>query len=387
MIRRPARAARVRSSRRPAGAQIALACSLSAAGVLAIALETASADAAPRALDLRPADRAPSTPGPSPRGHAFDVAQTNADCESCHAEIAAEWRGSLHRASQRDPAYTRQFAREPLAFCQSCHAPEAPADEAPSDAATELGTACITCHVAAGHILAAPEGRADARPAPHDIARTDDLAGARACAPCHEFSFPNATDRHEPLLMQSTITEHGVSGAGACADCHMPLVGDAKGRHRSHAFVASRDETIVRSSLDVVATRNEDRLVVRLEARGVGHAVPTGDLFRRIEVFAEIAGEDMQSLGARTTYLARHFTWGEGRDGKRVKVLARDDRPAPGAPVEVTLDLGAAASHHPIAWRVAYQRVDVPDEIDETRAGVEGEIVVASGTFPAPSPP
>lgn len=343
----------------------------------------AAAFAAPKELDLRFTEDAPATHGPAPRGHAFDVAATNAECTSCHADIAEEWRASLHRASHVDPSYTRQFAREPLPFCQACHAPEADPAGTPSAAESEVGTGCVTCHVARGTILASTSPRAGVGAAPHVLSRSDAFTGAAACAPCHEFSFPNPSSRKSPLLMQSTVSEHAASGAVACADCHMPIVAGPKGNHRSHAFAASRDEAIVRSSVSISAARDgEGRVRIRLEARGVGHAFPTGDLFRRIEVFAEAVGEDLQSLGTRSVYLARHFTWGEGRDGKRVKVLRADDRLVPGsAPTDVVLDLGDAGAGHPIAWRVAYQRVDEPDEVDEAHAVLDGEIVLGGGTL------
>lgn len=362
--------------------------------MVAGALDPRAAPGAPTSagtteLDLRFTEDAPSTQGPSPRGHAFDVATTNAACASCHDDIADEWRASLHKASHVDPSYTRQFAREPLPFCQACHAPEADASSTPTATQSDLGTACVTCHVARGTILASSSPRVGVRAAPHVVTRTDGLTGAAACAACHEFSFPDPASRRSPLLMQSTITEHGASAAVGCADCHMPIVAGPKGSHRSHVFAASRDESLVRGSVSVTASLDGDGKVrVRLEARGVGHAFPTGDLFRRIEVSAEAIGEDMQSLGARTVYLARHFTWGEGRDGKRVKVLRADDRLAPGAaPTEVVLDLGDVGARYPVGWRVAYQRVDVPDDVDEAQAILDGEIVLASGTLRAATPP
>lgn len=362
-------------------------------GLVAGAIDPPAAPAAPTGaaaseLDLRFTDDAPSTHGPSPRGHAFDASATNAACASCHVDIADEWRASLHNASHVDPSYTRQFAREPLPFCQACHAPEADPTSAPSDAQSDLGTACVTCHVARGTILASASPRAGASSAPHVLTRTDAFTGAAACAPCHEFSFPNAATRKSPLLMQSTITEHAASGAVGCAECHMPIVPGPSGPHRSHAFAASRDAALVRGSVVVAASRDGDgRVRVRLEARGVGHAVPTGDLFRRIEVSAEAIGEDMQSLDARSVHLARHFAWGDGRDGKRVKVLRSDDRLVPGAaPTEIVLDLGRVGATHPIGWRVAYQRVDVPDDVDEAQAILDGEIVLASGTLDPAAP-
>lgn len=59
-------------------------------------------------------------PGP---GHARLEAAVvaNRACETCHADVAAEWSGSLHHRAGIEPAYLRSFAVEPLPFCRSCH--------------------------------------------------------------------------------------------------------------------------------------------------------------------------------------------------------------------------------------------------------------------------
>src|SRR5262245_41554016 len=87
-----------------------------------------------------------SMPGPSP-SRPRALTSENARCEGCHADIAAEWRSSLHRRSHSDPAYQRALEREPLAFCENCHAPEA---------SREIGISCISCHVteSSGRVLA-----------------------------------------------------------------------------------------------------------------------------------------------------------------------------------------------------------------------------------------
>ena len=58
--------------------------------------------------------------------------------------------------------------------------------------------------------------------------------------------------------MQKTVTEHRASAhaATSCATCHMPFVGDGVGRHRSHAFGASRSPAMIQRSLAVTAEIN-----------------------------------------------------------------------------------------------------------------------------------
>src|SRR5262249_14764868 len=160
-----------------------------------------------------------------------------------------------------------------------------------------------------------------------------------ACASCHEFEFPDSALRRRPELMQSTVSEHDASRAAdrPCADCHMPR----SGRRRSHVFTASRDEAFVRSAATVRAERLSTSVVRVTRSPGAaGHAFPTGDLFRRIEVLAEVVGPEMSLVRDEARYLARHFD--SARAGPALhRVLTKDDRVAIGAsPRVVDLDLG-----------------------------------------------
>ena len=149
----------------------------------------------------------------------------------------------------------------------------------------------------------------------------------------------------------------------------------ANGR-RSHAFHASRDPDVLRQAVDVSAERTGATTArVTLSVRDPGHAVPTGDLFRRLEISAEAVGPDEMSLASAVRYLARHWELRPRQVGRR---LVRDDRLTGGA-VDVDLDVGAAAAGREIAWRVAYQRVAHPNGIDAREAEIDGEITLASG--------
>ena len=320
-------------------------------------------------------------PGPArtPR-HAFAAAE-NARCEGCHADIAAEWRASLHRKAHTDPAYQRALAIEPLAFCRGCHAPEADPARDPPPELGNLGVGCVTCHVTAGGVLAAP--RESNERAPHGVIRSASFAGEGACAACHEFSFPDPERRRHRELMQSTVSEHRASpfAAMACASCHMPKVTAASGRaHRSHVFAGSRDAALLRSAVRVTATRSDDGTVeIRIAPSGVGHAFPTGDLFRRLAVHAEAVGAEAHVVAEETRYLARRFGKARGTDGHPIKVLVADTRVPSSGEAVVRLPLGAAAKGLPIAFRVAYQRVEHPIDDASDAAVVEGEVEIAAG--------
>jgi hypothetical protein len=342
------------------------------------------------------AQRAPSRvgaqaelPGPAPRGRTAEHASAvNASCEGCHAEIAFEWRESLHARAHSDPVYQRALAIEPLAFCQGCHAPEANPHEPVPEAAAALGVACVTCHLLGDDIVGGAHERSSTLDlasslAPHPVVRDGRLGATSACAGCHEFEFPDRGARTRPELMQATVSEHARSPERdtACADCHMPkLAGNRP--HRSHRFVGGRDENFVRGAVSVTAVRTApSTLRVSLAPRRLGHAFPTGDLFRRVEVSAEVVGVEWQLLASDRHYLARHWERDpNGPFGVVLRTAVLDDRPL-GGPVDVDLDLGERAAGLPISWRVLYQRVEHPRSDHEGDSVVEGEIELSSGTL------
>lgn len=308
-------------------------------------------------------------PGPQVRATGLSARETiewNAGCEHCHESIAAEWRGSRHRAAYANESFQAAVAREPegtRSFCVHCHAPESRA-RVEVDAASELGVACVTCHVPLGPVLAAE--RDPARPAPHATLASVDFRSAEACRGCHEFSFPK--HRAADTLMQRTVSEHEESGRDvSCAACHMPT----EGGHRSHAFRGGYDEPFVRSSVVVSAEHGSGAARLTLETKGVTHAVPTGDLFRRLAVeVVPIAGGEVR-LPALTRYLARHY---EVRGGERREI--GDDRLHLG-PRYVSFALPPEAVG--FEWRVRYERVGFHVGEREDGAAVESAFEVASG--------
>lgn len=162
----------------------------------------------------------------------------------------------------------------------------------------------------------------------------------------------------------------------------MPFV-TSKGEsapHRSHVFNASHDVALVRRAVTIEASRTNSTTVrLTLKPAWVGHAFPTGDLFRRIEVHADALGGDYQAVTSATKYLMRHFAQKKHGSGV-VRFVERDDRPL-GTPVVVDLDLGAKAANLPIAYRIAYQRVEHPRSERPEDSTVEGEIILAQGTL------
>jgi hypothetical protein len=278
------------------------------------------------------------------------VAQ-NGTCTSCHEQETKEWNASLHRGAYTNAAFQTALAVEPTAFCRGCHAPEAEPTTPPERAVADLGVGCVTCH-------------ASGKDGPHGQKRAADT-----CAGCHEFGFPSARSDDDGDFMQTTVREHRRSSASMqpCVTCHMPEVG---GR-RSHAFSEVRDRSWLAEHLDVKAEIAAGHVRVTLAQRGGGHAFPTGDLFRRLEVGGEVRG--VRSV----RHLARHFEIVPGRPGRR---LTLDDRVFDG-PVEIDLDL-APGKGDDVTWWVSLQRVaEVGTGSDPRDATIESEVKLHSGVL------
>jgi hypothetical protein len=176
--------------------------------------------------------------------------------------------------------------------------------------------------------------------------------------------------------MQSTITEHAESASRdqSCASCHMPLSPDGR---RSHRFAASRDEELLRAAIRASATRISPTAVsVNVAPVGVGHAFPTGDLFRRLEISVEAFGADNMVVASARRYLTRHFDVSKGSVGKR---MVRDDRLVAERSIEIELE--REAEGHPIAWRIGYQRVAHPEGATQEDAVLEDDVEIASGVI------
>jgi len=282
-------------------------------------------------------------------------------CEQCHPKIVEEWRRSYHHLSFTNLAFRASLSEENVPFCRRCHAPEAPSDTWPPEDLADIGVGCATCHMAGHAILAAPSNRPSK--SPHAIVRDPRFATPAACAACHEFAFPPEKGRPRDLDMQTTVTEHKDSPYSdrSCADCHMPWVGDGKARHRSHAFASTRSPAAQAEALHIEASRTGGAVHILLSPGEVGHAYPTGDMFRRLAVRAEAVTTSGALLARRERYLARHFDRRRGPGGEPEISLAWDDRP--GSPLSasksatVDFDLGPSSLDCAISVQVVFERV------------------------------
>lgn len=300
------------------------------------------------------------------------------DCQSCHDDAARGWARSRHHRAFTNPQFVRSFAREPRQFCRDCHAP-AVARAEPVDAKTaeSLGVGCLDCHGVDGQddVRTGPGDEVDA---PHGLVRVATF-GTDSCARCHEFDFPESSRRPRGTMMQRTMSEHRASpwASNSCASCHLPAT--AAGTH-DHGVTGGHDASLLRGALNVTASRDGDDVVLTLEPQGVGHAFPTGDLFRRLEVGAELNVDGVVRARA-TRYLTRHFEPWRNADGTRNPAHAWpvvDDRLTGDTTLRLALP-GSGDENGIVQWWVDYQRVDARDDLAPERSSLAGQVRLDQG--------
>ena len=163
----------------------------------------------------------------------------------------------------------------------------------------------------------------------------------------------------------------------------MPIVENERGRHRSHRFDASSDPAVLRSAVEVKARRIAHEWVeVELSPALVGHAFPTGDLFRRLAVEAEVLDDDGDVAGMDVKFLGRRFADERESGAHPTRRMIADDRVGARGeqPVLVHLDLGPRATGRRVTWRVMYERVELPDPEGEDM--IAERIEISAGVLP-----
>ncbi len=310
-----------------------------------VALGCAEAVAAP------PIDSA--VPPPSPPSHAsafgvldFGSAPEGIDgievtaCAACHPRHADEWRTSAHAIAHTDPVYQAEWTGN--RFCSDCHAPRA-RDPYLEPELAAAGVDCASCHVREGAIVSAQVSGA----APHPSVADEDRRGTALCATCHQFAFP----RDPSIPMQDTVEEHAASGdPRGCTDCHAPT----RDGHTSHRFPGHRDPQLLSEALLVTASAARDGwstdVVLRLAAHEAAHAVPTGDVFRRLEIRAWVDG---RPDNAASVLLWRRFDL----SGEHWRPTVDERVPPPGQGERV-VELRVPDSGPRIVWSIDLWSID-----------------------------
>ncbi len=298
------------------------------------------------------------------------------DCEACHPEVAGQWARSRHHHAFTNPDFQRSYKREPEPFCRDCHAPGTK-DAGPefAVAAERRGIGCQDCH---GHGSAVQTGPGQPVNAPHELVRSEGF-GTESCGRCHQFAFPESSRRPASFLMQSTMLEHAESRFAdrSCASCHL----SADGNGVDHSLASTRSPQAWRRALEVEARAVESAVVFSLRPAGVGHALPTGDLFRRLALHVEW-WVDEERVSSATRYLARHFEPWRHEDGSLNPAYAwpvRDDRVATETEVVVEVETDGRAAGGEWVWWVDYQRVDAREDDRPQDATIASAVRIAHG--------
>ena len=333
---RLAGAARAARAMRTSDAAPLLSALLLALALLAFCAGASLADVPAAALDAigLPPGGGPVDVGRAPPGVASVEAEA---CAICHAEHFDEWARSSHHLAYTNPVFQAEYGVRRRDFCAYCHAPRRDV----SAAAEAAGIDCASCHVRDGVII----NTVVSGWAPHPSRAVAALGTVDACATCHDFDFEGQPGE----ALQATLAEWAESPAGgargtSCQECHMearPVTGEHLPHHR-HDWPGGVDPAMLARALEVTlevplatsateagSTSAPDELAsVRLRLRAsaeVGHAVPTGDMFRRLEVRVWPRGAPER---AETQWLRRRFRvdragWHQSSD---TRVPARGER-------------------------------------------------------------
>lgn len=293
-------------------------------------------------------------------------------CGACHTTQFEQWSQSNHKRSWHNDLMLVGYAAEPLDFCVHCHTPK-PQQKAeilankdfyrsldprsgipigsvqrrPEPHASD-GVDCAACHWRHGEILAPTRSWA----APHRVRPATEFATGEVCAGCHDFNVPGTVDGHFSLTdvpMQSTTAEWRAWTAGggdrSCADCHMP--------NGSHDVLGAHDREFLRQAWKVEVRRDGDVVRFRVESVGVGHNLPTGDLFRHATL--EINHGQAWAEIARFGRVFQTTLDGAGVPQKR---LVGDTSLIPGQPRSLSVQSADGAR-----WRLRWHDASPTDEI------------------------
>jgi cytochrome c554/c'-like protein len=207
----------------------------------------------------------------------------SADCQSCHADVYAEWQASHHAYAYLNPEVRKlsnDFRNEE---CLACHAPRPVLAFAPGERVLSrstdrgAGVDCLACHQSSdgqGVATANPQPRTGAPCQPRFEAR---LADVNLCASCH--------NQHK-TVDQWRDAPAGLKGKN-CLQCHMAeswRKGGRKGRH--HGFPAAHDRDALLSAVQMTGglLENHSKFWVAIENVGAGHNFPTDERSRAADV-------------------------------------------------------------------------------------------------------
>jgi len=215
--------------------------------------------------------------------------QTSKDCKSCHKQIYNNWYESRHRQAHSNELYQYSLSKEPMEWCENCHAPLRHPNSK-KILLPEEGISCLTCHVRNQEIIVTkiPDSK---EALTHNYKIIKDFDTAKLCESCHDFNFPswesmnssNHTIKYSNTSMQGTYAEwlsSGMRDESDCIDCHL-----SPGTKKSHRFPGGHSIEELKNSF-VVRSRylSGNTIAITIQSIRIAHAFPTGDLFRALKL-------------------------------------------------------------------------------------------------------
>jgi hypothetical protein len=227
-----------------------------------------------------------------------------ATCGDCHPDQYDQWKTSRHRNAWSNATFQHGFARDPKRFCFHCHAPLETEWRRFATQRTDAHSEGINCQVC--HLAPLGPGESASRTDDHPVRPLAALRDPAFCAGCHEFNLVNTRGGElipSDLPLQETYTEwsryRAAGGQETCQSCHMPG-GD-------HRFRGAHDLDFFRGALTFGLTRSKGGWRLALTNTGVGHNLPTGDIFRELVVERVDPGGETERLAVfRRTFGVRH---------------------------------------------------------------------------------
>jgi len=263
---------------------------------------------------------------------------TSRQCGKCHKTAYANWSKSRHKVAFTNKLYKESHRKEPHIWCVNCHAPLHEVGTGINDMRSRIqkedGVSCIVCHVREKKIITAsiPQKKPGKTYA-HKYEIIPQMKEAKFCGECHQFNFPTAASarnargiiKYTNQVMQNTLNEYLTSGfidRSNCQDCHL----QPRSRN-SHLFNGGHDIELLKKSLFVSIKKiktSDDLYKLTVYSMGIGHAFPTGDLFRtlKVRVLDNKKKVTIANFILRKDY--RNFTSDEQDDEKPAKYLFKD---------------------------------------------------------------
>lgn len=213
-------------------------------------------------------------------------------CLPCHADVVAEWRGSMHAAAFTDPQVRApdqadNFRKQE---CLPCHAPRPIFEHGIAQGTRTLarverradGVDCLSCHQVATGVAAMRAGLSGAC---QPVYRAE-LGTHQQCYSCH-----NQHNTHDEWLISPAA-----AGGQDCQSCHMPRVTrtapevGAPRAGRSHRFLGGRDKDYLLDGISLEHTLDRDAasLTVTLANTFAGHNLPTDSRNRALDLVVSL---------------------------------------------------------------------------------------------------